>query len=507
MAVKTQRQESVPVSVEIRMYNVGLGDSFLLTFNSRAGRKLQKYRILIDCGSTGRNSSDGPSLAEVAHEIVKDCGGKDSILDAIVVTHRHQDHMSGFGGAAGEILTKNLRPRMIVQPWTEEPNAQNPKAGANSSQKAAAEYAVSLHDAQTVTDSILSEILVRHENGMERTTDEAALFYCQKNLPFGEGLTFRKAANSKNEDLLAGLNVEALKNVDAIANLQNWSWKSGRKKARPSRKYVQKGESVRFGIPGLSVEVLGPVGPKQWEELDTKGRNLNEELWQKLRALRGVDQPGADGTDSDYVSFEERRGVYGVPSIFPMAERVDDTEFEKDSVRWLREKLDQLRGDQLLQFVTVLDKHINNTSVVLLLEFGGFRMLFPGDAEVAAWQAITTDSNVNSSLKALDLYKVGHHCSNNATPIRSLWEKMTADRDADSPLHCLVSTQTTKFRGSIPNRSLLDTMLDADHFHVVSTAYLDGQVSAHADDWTITAGGTGSERLVMSYARVFELKT
>lgn len=505
MAVeKKSSDKSVPVSVEVRMYNVGLGDSFLLTFHSKSGSKKQTHRVLIDCGSTGRNKDDGPNLEQVANEIVKDCGGQGADIDALVVTHRHQDHMSGFGGAAGKILTENLRPKLIIQPWTEEPNADNPKAGASDTDKAAAAYALSLRDAQTLTDNILNEILVRRENGMERATDEAALFYCQKNLPFAEGMTLRKA-NASNDDLLTGLNVEALKNVDAIKNLQDWNWKVGGRARKPSREYVQKDDPLKLGIPGLSVQVLGPVGPKHWEDLDSKGSELTEELWKKLQALRGIDQPDSTQADSEYVRYDEEEGAYGVPAIFPDAEQVEDNEFKKDSVRWLREKLDLLRGDQLLQFVTVLDEHINNTSVVLLLEFGGFKMLFPGDAEVAAWQAIVDDNKVASHLKEIDLYKVGHHASNNATPIKSLWNRIIADRDKSHPLHCVVSTQTTKFKGSIPNKTLLDTMLDSDAFHLVSTAYLDGKTSVHADDWKLSEKGSGSDRLVMSYSRVFEV--
>jgi len=383
MAVKRKKPsvKTVPESVEVRMYNVGLGDSFLLTFHSKLGTKKVTHRVLIDCGSTGRNAADGPSLEQVAKEIVKDCGGKNAVLDALVVTHRHQDHMSGFGGKAGKILTENLRPKLIIQPWTEEPDAANPTAKTTSSEKAAAAYALSLHDAQDVTDSILKEILVRRESGMDRETDEAALFYCQKNLPFAEGLTFKKAQDKDDDDeLLTGLNVEALKNIDAITNLTNWKWNTG----KPERNWVQKGDSVKLGIPGLTVKVLGPVGPKRWKELDGKGSNLTEELWKKLQALRGVDQPETtqpepsqpkpENADAEQIRFKEEYGTYGVPPIFPDAEQLDDSEFKKDSVRWLREKLDLLRGDQLLNFVTVLDKHIYNTSVVLLLEFGGFRM-------------------------------------------------------------------------------------------------------------------------------------
>ena len=503
MAVKRKRStKTVPVSVEIRMYNVGLGDSILLTFNTKSGNKKEARRILIDCGSTGRNASDGPTLEQVAGEIVKDCGGKNAELDALVVTHRHQDHMSGFGGAAGKILTENLRPKVIIQPWTEEPGADNPKSSQSENKKAAAAYALSLRDAQTITDTILSEILFRREEGKDRETDEAAIFYCQKNLPFnGEGLTLKKA-NESDDSLLTGLNVEALKNVDAIANLQNWSWKSRSRTQKPSYKYLQKNDSLKLGIPGLSVKVLGPVGRNQWKRLDSKGGNPKDELWQKLQSLSGVDQLG---TKSKYVSYQEEEGTYGVPPIFSHAAQVPDGDFKKDSVRWLRDKLDLLRGDQLLQFVTVLDKHINNTSVVLLFEFGDFRMLFPGDAEVAAWQEIVNDDSADSDLKEINLYKVGHHGSNNATPIKSLWEKMIADRDEDHPLHCVLSTQTTKFKNSIPNKSLLETMIDSDVFHLVSTAYLDGKSSVHADEWQIADKGTGNNRLVMSYTRVFKL--
>ncbi len=514
MAVKKKKPSAkiVPESVEVRMYNVGLGDSILLTFHSKSGTKKLAHRVLIDCGSTGRNSTDGPNLEQVAKEIVKDCGGKNAVLDALVVTHRHQDHMSGFGGAAGKILTENLRPKLIIQPWTEEPGAANPKAKANATEKAAASYAFSLHDAQEVTDSILKEILVRRESGMDRETDEAAIFYCQKNLPFSEGLTFKKAKETDDDDeLLTGLNVETLKNIDAITNLTNWKWSSG----TPERKWVQKDDLLKLGIPGLTVKVLGPIGPKRWKELDGKGSNLAEELWKKLQALRGVDQPEttqpeptqakSENTDAEQVRFKEEYGTYGVPPIFPNAEQVDDSEFKKDSVRWLREKLDLLRGDQLLQFVTVLDKHINNTSVVLLLEFGGFRMLFPGDAEVAAWQGIMSDAKAEASIEKIDLYKVGHHGSNNATPIKSLWEKLIADRDKDNPLHCVLSTQTTKFQGSIPNKTLLETMLESDALHLVSTAYLDGETSAHAEEWSVVERGTGSKRVVMSYSRKFDV--
>lgn len=505
MAVKRQKTVK-PVSVGVRVYNVGLGDCFLLTFKTKSGAKIKEHRILIDFGSTGRNKADGPTLQQVADQIVQDCGGKNSELDALVITHRHQDHMSGFGGKPGLTLTSQLRPKIIIQPWTEEPGADNPlQMGTTDSHKAAAQYVFSLNAAQYVTDSILNEVLVRREKGMDRPSDNEAVFYCQKNLPFALGRTLKKVTETDDDEVLQGVNTDTIANVDAISNIQKWSWKRGTKLVQPKRVYLEKDSPLNLSVPGLKVTVLGPVGPDQWESL--KKHANEDELWRKLQALRS-DNGQTDDTSNGtgYVKFDAGEGAYGVPSIFMKDDIEEDGELRKDNVRWLVENLDQLRGEQLLGFVRVLDEHINNTSVVLLLEFGGFRMLFPGDAEVAAWQAIVEDGKAASELKNIDLYKVGHHGSNNATPRESLWQKLVEDRDEEHPLHCVLSTQTTKFSGSIPNKTLFNTMLNSNAFHLISTACpKDSDVSQHADDWKVHEQGTGNKRIVISYSREFDV--
>ena len=133
-------------------------------------------------------------------------------------------------------------------------------------------------------------------------------------------------------------------------------------------------------------------------------------------------------------------------------------------------------------------------------------MLFSGDAEVAAWQAVVEDNDAASELDNVDLYKVGHHGSNNATPKLSLWKALSDNRDSDRPLHCVLSTQTTKFAGSIPNKTLLQTMLDDDELHLISTAYPSGfATSEHSDDWKVNEKGTGNKRLIMSYSREYKV--
>jgi hypothetical protein len=78
----------------------------------------------------------------------------------------------------------------------------------------------------------------------------------------------------------------------------------------------------------------------------------------------------------------------------------------------------------LLRLTRALDDAMNNTSVVLLFKAGERRLLFPGDAQIENWSySLTAQTREAKKLRAglpeVDLYKVGHHGSRNATP-RSL---------------------------------------------------------------------------------------
>ena len=77
-----------PKSVRIRSYNVGFGDCFLLTFAYATKEK----HVLIDFGSFPKPA--GVSMVKIAEHIEKTCTGGDL---AIVATHRHADHINGFG--------------------------------------------------------------------------------------------------------------------------------------------------------------------------------------------------------------------------------------------------------------------------------------------------------------------------------------------------------------------------------------------------------------------------
>jgi hypothetical protein len=96
--------------VRIRMYRQGLGDCFLLTFDT--GR-----HILIDCGLLAGTPQGTTKIQEVAQHVKDNTGGS---IDALVVTHEHCDHVSGFTDARDVFNTLAIGETWVA--WTEDPD-------------------------------------------------------------------------------------------------------------------------------------------------------------------------------------------------------------------------------------------------------------------------------------------------------------------------------------------------------------------------------------------------
>ena len=60
-----------------------------------------------------------------------------------------------------------------------------------------------------------------------------------------------------------------------------------------------------------------------------------------------------------------------------------------------------------------IDKAANDTSIVLELEWRGWRLLFPGDAEEKSWDRMAGRDGL---LRPVHFVKIGHHGSHNGTP-------------------------------------------------------------------------------------------
>jgi hypothetical protein len=108
---------------------------------------------------------------------------------------------------------------------------------------------------------------------------------------------------------------------------------------------------------------------------------------------------------------------------------------------------------------------MNNTSVILLFEVGKKKLLFPGDAQLENWQFALSQDKFTSLLSSVNVYKVGHHGSLNATP-KSLWKlfkNKSEKKKAASRLKSLMSTMEGKHghttaRTEVPRRTLVNAL-------------------------------------------------
>jgi beta-lactamase superfamily II metal-dependent hydrolase len=443
------KKTTKPSKVTIRSYDVGFGDCFLLTFHYGKQRK----NVLIDFGSTAAAKKGVPLDMAIAENIADVTKG----LDAIVVTHRHADHISGFtprkGKGSGDIIRKLAKNAVIVQPWTEDPKvkpkATAPQKGAGTSGKSLAMAQVrsmeAMHQVAAIVARRAGAIDVSgltdegdaEDSGVETTASRSATL----------GISKGKV------DKLRFLGETNLKNLEAIKNLMTMS-------SAAKRHYVSFGSKsgLERVLPGVEIDVLGPPTVAQSKDVLKERRNDQAEFW--MLAARATNLT----TSANKALFPDERFVAGTK-----APRM---------ARWFISKVRQIHSEQLFELVRIVDDALNNTSVILLFTIGKTRLLFPGDAQIENWQyALKLSDKKDQILKklaAVNVYKVGHHGSRNATP-KTLWKKF---KNKGKGLLTLMSTKAGKFPGrpgsgtEVPRKTLLEEL--QAHSRLTNTQDLSG---------------------------------
>lgn len=414
-----------PKSVTIRSYQVGFGDSFLLSFDY--GRRGEKH-VLIDFGTTSL-PKDAPKtrMMDIAKNIEERTGGA---LDAIVATHRHKDHISGFATrrkkGTGDII-RALKPKVVVQPWTEDPKLDPHAAGPKSRRRGASQRRRIAALAAMETIAVQAQDVAKRWRHLPKELKQQFSFLGENNIS----------------------NASAVKNLMTMA--KNVYVHAGRKSGL---------ESV---LPGVTVDVLGPPTVDQHAKVKRQRHKDPDEFWH-LQA-QGMRFAG---------------GGNGQPKgLFPNHVRSKGSNFPIDT-RWLIFHARSLHGQQLLQIVRMLDDAMNNTSVILLFRVGNTRLLFPGDAQIENWEFALAQKKYSKALSQVNLYKVGHHGSLNATP-KSLWklfDHRSTSKSARNRLQSLMSTLEGKHghaadNTEVPRRSLVaELRKETKHF---STQELEGE--------------------------------
>ncbi len=386
---------AIPSSITVRMYNVGFGDCFLLTFHYGASERTARH-MLVDFGSSAApRHAPKDYMRRIAEDIARQTKGK---LDVLVATHRHRDHISGFaaeGAGAGKIIAA-LKPDHVILPWTEHPDAAPDARAAR----------------------FLGSLETMHELA-------GAALRTSRNPEF---------AGRETRAQLQFLGDDNLKNLSAVENLIGMG-------KRGKAWYVNAGMTLNTLLPGVNITVLGPPTLEQSDSIRTERARDPHEFWQfcnfweaRLRTLEAASKPATPPDDPP------------------------------PSVRWFIQQTRRVEAAQMLELVRELDTVLNNTSVILLLEAGSRKLLFPGDAQIENWTFALRNPSWRKLLADVNLYKVGHHGSLNATP-KSLWKLFHHKGSEQQPerLQSLCSTRSGKHGNAragteVPRRILVEEL-------------------------------------------------
>jgi beta-lactamase superfamily II metal-dependent hydrolase len=386
--------------LRIRMYRVGFGDFFLLSVPTPKAPKPFGH-ILIDCGV---HAVDLGSIEEAVAQMAVDCGNE---LALVIMTHRHADHISGFGKCAaafGEIKVDR-----VWMPWFEDPTNETAKKVQKNLTAMASQLAFRLA-ARGSSDP--------HVNMVNNITGGMA----------ASGVS----ANQKALDVLH----------------------KGFKDPQPVPGYYRAGDPPNLPQDlidaGFSAQILGPPGDLS---LITQMTNVNDQYL-----------TGAAAPEDDKTAKTSPKAL----NTFPKAFKSDAGAYPASAFRFfgsdkVKALIDNVQPDVLAAQAQAADKTLNNQSLVILFSFKGKNLLFVGDAQWGNWEnflyggAFGTAGHTQMTkqatdiLNSIDFYKVGHHGSRNATPKDAVAGMMRLG------CACMCSTQLDAYN-EVPREPLMQAL-------------------------------------------------
>lgn len=423
-----------PSTLRVRMYQVGFGDAFLLSFeyDEELNDGRDRRHVLIDFGSTSPPKSP-KKLDAIADQVYKHTGGE---IDVIVVTHRHKDHLSAFASPAiASKLCKSGYPKLVVRSWTENPQiTQNATGIALSGMEGS--NAIAGHSM-----AFVRSLTVANEFAQELATRFAAMGIRSRSL----AARVKQAAEDQ------------ISNAAAVGQLERWA-----DAGRASYLHYGLASGIEEYIPGICVRVLGPPTVDQHRNVLTQRQSDAREFWMLYRdmvrfipadVLLTAARPGPGDSSDSGTRGEEDSGAEGEEVVALGDGGADPVaaihEVPVGPIRWLTDRMERQQLNSWLRIVHTLDAVLNNTSIILLFEVPRSngqtaRLLFPGDAQIENWEyalKYAQDAVANRDvLRHVDLYKVGHHGSRNATP-HTLYNLWNEPKTRDHPLVALMSTK------------------------------------------------------------------
>lgn len=437
---KKVRNANEKFKVTVRMYRAlgvpngkysgFLGDCFLIRVLN--GDEPQAH-ILIDFGILMGSALADVRMRQIATDIVKTTGGtvnaegkvkRKGLLDLLVITHEHWDHISGFSQAQ-DIIFDGLTINKLWMAWTEDDS----DAFANQLRQDL--------DKRSVAIAALSKIIQQAAESSTPSPFAADRQILLSGLDAFLGpLVESSGAGIVNSALAAApVKTKRLKGRDIMNKL---------KAEAIAKEFLLPGQVV--AAPGaLKAFVLGPPRDLARLKKDKPSAGSAKETYLDNRAFEELLYRLVDGeshdpdNDSPFASRFHRIRTEHVRAI-GNAPPVSDVSTDTSVLRWLyghyfaevasdgrdqsRRTIDSDWLGAAGPLALKLDSDTNNTSLVLAFELpDNTFMLFPGDAQVGNWlswhdQIYKDEAREFSATEILErvrFYKVGHHGSHNAT--------------------------------------------------------------------------------------------
>jgi beta-lactamase superfamily II metal-dependent hydrolase len=408
-----------PDGVVVRFYRIGHGDCFLLAFPGKDSK--QPVYMLIDCGYKPGSpplihpGDDAGSsvISRIWDDIGAATGGH---LDVVVITHEHQDHVNGFTKSNLEGITIGE----VWLAWTEDGDDDL----ANQLRK-------------TYHDKLVGLIAARNRLNADGVQEQIGVVDQMLEFELGDDTPFNFTAAANAAASGGSGNKRSMELVKDVAN--------------HNVKFIRPHEGI-FDVPGVNgvrVYAMGP--PRNEDSLTDLNPQGSEEFPepsiaaspasffsaalvatddappQPLFAARYAIPTKNAATDPNYGTFFT--GHYGfskngaAPAIQAANFQSSTNDKVADDADWRRIENDWLSSAG--QLALAMNSYTNNTSLVLAFELtpGGKVLLFAGDAQRGSWLSWAEKEwdDGGKSISARDLfartvlYKVGHHCSHNAT--------------------------------------------------------------------------------------------
>lgn len=110
-------------------------------------------------------------------------------------------------------------------------------------------------------------------------------------------------------------------------------------------------------------------------------------------------------------------------------------------------KLVEMRSRGFADNLFTIDKAANNSSVVFCLEWRGWKLLFPGDAELRSWRTMQREG----VLEPVHFLKVSHHGSHNGTPDGDIFDAILPAQPPDDRTRRAVVSAFPETYSGIPH--------------------------------------------------------